>query len=207
MSKNKDIVIQAKVVLLGETGVGKTCIISRFIDNIFIENPKSTSGANFSSKTIKFKECQNKSLQFDLWDTAGQEKYRSLTMIFYKDAKIAILVYDITRRETFEQIKKYWYEQVKQTSPPDIILAIVGNKCDLFDIEQVKEEEGKEFAKEIGAIFKLTSCSDNIGIQELFKAIGTKFLETCNFSDDTTGINQNIIIGNDGKAKKKKKCC
>ena len=207
MSENKDSVITGKVVLLGEMGVGKTSIISRFINNTFVKDEKSTIGGNFSSKTMIFKECENKCLKFDLWDTAGQEKYRSLTMIFYKDAKIAILVYDITRRETFEQIKKYWYEQVKQTSPPDIILAIVGNKCDLFDIEQVKEEEGKEFAKEIGAIFKLTSCSDNIGIQELFKAIGTKFLETSNFSDDTSGINQNIIIGDDRKAKKKKKCC
>ena len=145
-------------------------------------------------------------MQFDLWDTAGQEKYRSISMIFYKDAKIAILVYDITRRETFEQIKEYWYKQVKESSTSDIIIAVVGNKCDLFDKEQVKEEEGKEFSNQIGAIFKSTSCFHNVGIQELFKDIGIKFLNS-NFSDDTTGKNKNLKIGGGGSGKNKKKCC
>ena len=206
MSKKNDSPIQVKVVLLGETGVGKTSIISRFLNNSFEEEVISTKGANFSSKTIIFKECENKSLQFDLWDTAGQEQYRSLTMIFYKDAKIVLLVYDITRKETFEEIKKYWYKQIKENSTPDIIIAVVANKCDLLDNEEVSEEEGKEFANQIGAIFKSTSCSENIGIEELFKDIGTKFLNT-NFSDDTSGTNKNIIIGDGGDAKKKKKCC
>ena len=194
------------VVLLGVTGVGKTSIISRFLNNSFEEEVISTKGANFSSKTIIFKECENKSVQFDLWDTAGQEQYRSLTMIFYKDAKIAILVYDITRRETFEEIQKYWYKQIKENSTPDIIIAVVANKCDLLDNEEVSELEGKEFADQIGAIFKSTSCSENIGIEELFKDIGTKFLNT-NFSDDTSGTNNNIIICDGGDAKKKKKWC
>ena len=206
MSKKNDSPIQVKVVLLGEMGVGKTSIISRFINNSFEEEVISTKGANFSSKTIIFKECENKSVQFDLWDTAGQEQYRSLTMIFYKDAKIVLLVYDITRKETFEEIKKYWYKQIKENSTPDIIIAVVANKCDLLDNEEVSEEEGKEFANQIGAIFKSTSCSENIGIEELFKDIGTKFLNT-NFSDDTSGTNNNIIICDGGDAKKKKKWC
>jgi len=206
MSKKNDSPIQVKVVLLGETGVGKTSIIARFINNSFEEEVISTKGANFSSKTIIFKECKNKSLQFDLWDTAGQEQYRSLTMIFYKDAKIAILVYDITRKETFEEIKKYWYKQIKENSTPDIIIAVVANKCDLLDNEEVSEEEGKEFANQIGAIFKSTSCFQNVGIQELFKAIGIKFLNS-NFSDDTTGKNKNLKIGGNGSGKNKKKCC
>ncbi len=101
-----------KVILVGETGVGKTCIIVRFIKNQYLENSPSTTGANYASKTLEFKEY-NRSLQYDIWDTAGQEKYRGLAKIFYKDAVIAILVYDITKRKTFEEIKKYWYEQLK----------------------------------------------------------------------------------------------
>ena len=108
-----------KVILVGETGVGKTCISVRFINNEYREGPPSTTGANFASRTLEFKEYK-KYLQYDIWDTAGQEKYRGLAKIFYKDASIAILVYDITNRNSFEQIKKYWYEQIKDNSSTNI---------------------------------------------------------------------------------------
>ena len=110
----------SKVVLLGESGVGKTCIIARFINNTFEENLISTTGASYAGKTMTFDEYDGKSIRFEIWDTAGQEKYRSLTKIFYKDAGIAILVYDITRKETFEEIQKYWYYQVKESAPKNI---------------------------------------------------------------------------------------
>ena len=93
-----------KVVLLGESGVGKTCIISRYVNNTYDEKSETTNGASYASKTLDF-DSYNKSLRFDIWDTAGQEKYRSLTRFFYKDAAIAILVYDITRRDSFEELK------------------------------------------------------------------------------------------------------
>ena len=97
-----------KVVLLGESGVGKTCIIARFINNTFEENLISTTGASYAGKTMTFDEFGGKSIKFEIWDTAGQEKYRSLTKIFYKDAGAAILVYDITRQDSFDEIKKYY---------------------------------------------------------------------------------------------------
>ena len=109
-----------KVVLLGESGVGKTCIISRFIDNIFTESLDTTTGASYVSKNITFKEYQNKTITFEIWDTAGQEKYRSLTQLFYKDAQIAILVYDITNEESFEEVQNYWYCQVKESTYTDV---------------------------------------------------------------------------------------
>ena len=110
----------SKVVLLGESGVGKTCIIARFINNTFEENLISTTGASYAGKTMTFDEYQGQSIKFEIWDTAGQEKYRSLTKIFYKDAGVAILVYDITRKESFEEIKKYWYNQIKEFAPKNI---------------------------------------------------------------------------------------
>ena len=109
-----------KVVLLGESGVGKTCIIARFINNTFEENLISTTGASYAGKTMTFDEFGGKSIKFEIWDTAGQEKYRSLTKIFYKDAGAAILVYDITRKESYEEIKKYWINQIKDFAPKNI---------------------------------------------------------------------------------------
>ena len=109
-----------KVVLLGESGVGKTCIIARFINNTFEENLISTTGASYAGKTMTFEEYGGKSIKFEIWDTAGQEKYRSLTKIFYKDAGAAILVYDITRKESFEEIQKYWINQIKDFAPKNI---------------------------------------------------------------------------------------
>jgi small GTP-binding protein len=110
-----------KVVLLGESGVGKTCIIARFINNTFEDNIMSTTGASYAGKTMTFDEFQGKSIKFEIWDTAGQEKYRALTKIFYKDSSVAILVYDITNRKSFEEIKNYWYNQIKDYAPKSII--------------------------------------------------------------------------------------
>ena len=126
-----------KVVLLGESGVGKTSIITQFTSSEFQEDQISTTGASFSSKTFNFDEI-GKNLSFEIWDTAGQEKYRSLSKMFYKDAGVAILVYDITSKESFEQLKNYWVIQLREYGPKNIIIAIAGNKSDLEN-EQVDE--------------------------------------------------------------------
>ena len=115
MSENKI----CKVILVGESGVGKTCIIVRFVSEEYKEETISTTGASYASKIIEFADYK-KSIQFQIWDTAGQEKYRGLTKLFYKDAKIVILVYDITRRKSFDEIKNYWYNQIKENSSEEI---------------------------------------------------------------------------------------
>ena len=114
-----------KVVLLGESGVGKTCIIARFINNTFEDNIMSTTGASYAGKTMSFDELNGQSIKFEIWDTAGQEKYRALTKIFYKDAGVAILVYDITRKESFDEIKNYWFNQIKEFAPKNISKIII----------------------------------------------------------------------------------
>ena len=115
-----DVAKTCKVVLLGESGVGKTCIIARFINNTFEDNIISTTGTSYAGKNMTFDEFNGKTIKFEIWDTAGQEKYRALTKIFYKDAGVAILVYDITRKESFEEIKNYWYNQIKEYAPKNI---------------------------------------------------------------------------------------
>jgi Ras-related protein Rab-22 len=108
-------IINCKSILIGETGVGKTCIIERFILDDFNKNQISSSGASYTKKTLDFPEY-NKSIDLEIWDTAGQEKYRGIAKIFYKEAKIIILVYDITNHKSFDEIKDYWYNQIKENT-------------------------------------------------------------------------------------------
>ena len=112
MADLDDEITSYKVVLIGEKFVGKTNIISRFTFNSFDENTLTTGNASYSSKVIQFDELQKKNICLEIWDTIGQEQYRSLTKIFYKDASSVIFVYDITSENTFKEIKDYWYEEV-----------------------------------------------------------------------------------------------
>ena len=113
--------IACKVVLIGESGVGKTSIISRFINDSFSSVLMATTGASFATKML---EINNKSIKYEIWDTAGQERYRSLAKVFYKNAAACILVYDITRRNTFDELKKIWINELKENSSPDISIYI-----------------------------------------------------------------------------------
>jgi len=103
-----------KVILLGESGVGKTSLLARFINNTYNDIITSITGASYAGKTMCFDEFQGKRIKFEIWDTAGQERYRALTKIFYKDADVVILGYDITNERSFEEIQKYWYNEIKQ---------------------------------------------------------------------------------------------
>ena len=162
-----------KVVLVGESGVGKTSIITQFIDQTFQEDQQSTTGGTFSTKSVV---CDNgKTLKFEIWDTAGQERYRSLTKMFYKDANAAVLVFDITRKDSFEELQNYWAQQIKESSPPDIILAVAANKSDLIDNEAVDEEKSRAFANELGAIYVSTTATTVESINELFIEIAKKY--------------------------------
>jgi len=111
--------IPCKVVLIGESGVGKTSIISRYMTNTFSSVLGSTPGANFTTKTV-FLEEENQSIKYEIWDTAGQEKYRSLAKVFYKNASVCILVYEITRKASFEELKKYWIGEVTSNASKNI---------------------------------------------------------------------------------------
>ena len=208
--------ITCKVVLVGDTGVGKTCIIQRYVNNDYSEVNESTVASTYTYKVVDYPEYK-KSISFDIWDTAGQELYRALAKNFYLNASIGILVYDIRRKDSFESIKNYWYDQLKESGEENMILAIAGNKCDLFQEEQVTEEEGRNFAKSIGAVFQLTSCKESIGIDELFKECGKKYLEINDLI--TKNIpkvkNDKVKLQNDTNnnkdnnngTKTKKKCC
>ena len=164
-----------KVVLIGESGVGKTSIIQRYVNDEYDPNLLLSSSAQFITKTIELNDEQ--SIKFDVWDTAGQEKFRALAKIFYKDAKAIVLVYDITNRSSFEQLQNYWFKEIEENSLSDAILVIVGNKSDLYENEQVSDEEGQKYADEKNAIFKRTSALSNRNIDSLFQDIAKKYFD------------------------------
>ena len=207
--ENKDI-ITCKVVLVGDTGVGKTCIIQRYVNNEFSEITESTITSTYAHREIELKNY-NQKIAFDIWDTAGQELYRALAKNFYLNATIGILVYDIRRRESFESLKDYWHEQLKESGEENMVIGIAGNKSDLYQDEQVTEDEGKKLAKSMGAVFKLTSCKENVGINELFEECGKKYLESNNLikndkKDNAGNLKLNKDKNNNEKKKKKKFC-
>ena len=191
-----------KLVFIGDPGVGKTCIISRFLKGTFDADQITTVGASYASKTIKISET-NESLTLDVWDTAGQEKYRSLTRIFFQGAKLAILVYDITRKDSFENLKNVWLKELKDHADKNVVLGVAGNKSDLYEKEEVPEQEAREFAKSIGAIFCLTSAQSNSGIEELFEEMGKKFLDPNSTINESE--NQNLDQAHKQKKDEKKK--
>ena len=161
-------IIDCKVTLLGDSGVGKSSLIGRYISGVFMNGIMSTTGANYSQKII---EKDDNKLRLNIWDTAGQEKYRALGRNFYKDAIIIALVYDVTEKASFTSIKENWYPDVKKYGEKFNILAIVGNKCDKYEDERITEEEASEYAKEVGASFFMVSACTGDGVDEMFSEL------------------------------------
>ena len=168
-------IIRCKAILVGNSGVGKTSIISRYL-NKFNPREKTTIGASF---TNKLEVINNNKILFEIWDTAGQEKFRSINSIFYQDAYICLLVYDITDKKSFEDLKTYWYDSVLEHSSKDIIFHVIGNKIDMLKEEEVNRDEVKEFCEKIDADLNYISAKEETTayVDVLFKKIGEKFVQ------------------------------
>jgi small GTP-binding protein len=195
MADNEQKPASIKITLIGNSGVGKTCII------------RSTTGGNYSSK---FVEINGQKYQLDLWNTAGHERYRSLTKHFYKDAYIIVLVYDITKQNTFDELKSIWYPNVLQMGEKYTVLAVVGNKSDLFEDEEVKEEEARQYTESIGATFMQVSAKNGDNIDLLFdtlvrKYLGPEFMANLEKLKKEKGEDEGRITLDSKKQKKKKK--
>ena len=196
-----------KVVLLGDAGVGKTAIIRRYYEGKFSEILESTYNASFIEKTV---QIEKKKLVLELWDTVGQEAYRSLTKIFTKNSKIIILVYDVTSMETFNSLN-YWYDYISKEAEGNVILGVAGNKTDLIleegHKEEVSQEEGKNFAEKINASFALISAKESDQeIKKLFNELISRYLGVKNFNLES---NKAIKINNNSNNNEnnKSKCC
>ena len=196
-----------KIVIIGDSGVGKTNLISRYLKNDFKPETKATIGVEFNDKKYEYK---NKKIKIQIWDTAGQERYRSLTSMYYKGAKGAILVYDITSKNSFENIDK-WLIEMKKTADENIKIILIGNKCDLIDKREVKEDDGKIKAKDLNVPFMETSALNCINVEKAFNFLieeianlEINFEEDFDFEDFKDGKNVNNINLNDNEKKIRK---
>ncbi|KAH0793663.1 Ras-related protein RABD1 [Histomonas meleagridis] len=153
-----------KVLIIGNSGVGKSCLLLRFAEDMFSDNYISTIGVDFKIKKI---ELDGKSIKLQIWDTAGQERFRTITKSYYRGSNGIVVVYDITDRESFEQVS-HWMTEIDSHASPDVCRLLVGNKCDLNDKRAVKTEEGEALARQFGIPFLETSAKDSMNVDEMF---------------------------------------
>lgn len=180
---------EIKLILLGESGVGKTSIIKRYLYDKFSPDISPSTSMNYVEKDIVIK---NKKIRLNIWDTIGQEKYRSLSKLFLNETQIVILVYSINNLNSFQELD-YWNNLYREQLGNDIILGVVGNKSDLYLSAEVTEEQGKQYAKEKKGLFALLSAKENkIGIDEFIIKIINEYLNAKN----TININEFEIIEN-----------
>ncbi|KFM61149.1 Ras-related protein Rab-8A, partial [Stegodyphus mimosarum] len=156
-----------KLLLIGDSGVGKTCILFRFSEDTFNSTFISTIGIDFKIKTI---ELDGKKIKLQIWDTAGQERFRTITTAYYRGAMGIMLVYDVTNERSFENIKN-WIRNIEEHASTDVEKMILGNKCDVHDRRQVSKERGEQLAVEYGIRFMETSAKNSINVQDAFMSL------------------------------------
>ena len=199
-----------KIIIIGDTCVGKSNILSRYIKDEFREDSKSTVGVELGTKFLKIKGTGAK---LQIWDTAGQERYRSITSSYYKGSHGCFVVYDITNETSFENVDK-WFEQAQKEANKDISVILVGNKCDLENERKVSKEKGEEKAKNFNCPFFETSALSKIEIDDIFNEMVNNIFERTGGvknedDDDIEIINENdkAINLNAQEQPKKKGCC
>ena len=158
--------INCKVVFLGDTSVGKSCLAVRFVRNDFFEFQEPTIGAAFLSKTMTY---NNKRYKFEIWDTAGQERFRSLAPMYYRGARAAVIVYDITHEDSFKGAKSWIRELKKKTS--NCLILLVGNKIDLIEKRKVNVDDVRDYARDNNIIYMESSAKTGLNVEQIFTNI------------------------------------
>lgn len=153
-----------KVLLIGDSSVGKSCLLLRFADDSYADSYISTIGVDFKIRTL---ELDEKAVKLQIWDTAGQERFRTITSSYYRGAHGIIIVYDVTEMESFNNVKQ-WLSEIDRYANDSVCKLLVGNKCDLVDEKVVDTEKAKAFADELGIPFIETSAKDSINVEEAF---------------------------------------
>ncbi|KAK1395562.1 putative small GTPase superfamily, P-loop containing nucleoside triphosphate hydrolase [Heracleum sosnowskyi] len=199
-----------KVVIIGDSGVGKSNLLSRFTKNEFSLDSKSTIGVEFATRSIR---VDDKVVKAQIWDTAGQERYRAITSAYYRGAVGALLVYDVTRHVTFENVER-WLKELRDHTDANIVIMLVGNKADLRHLRAVSTEDAKAFAERETTYFMETSALESMNVEnsftevlsQIYHVVSRKALE---MADDPAVLpkGQTITVKDDASAGKKIGCC
>lgn len=190
-----------KLVLLGDSGVGKTSIVTQYVSGHVPDNIKPTIGAAFVTKEIN---CDGNQLELLVWDTAGQEVYRGLAPMYYRSALIAIIVFDVTRSQSFDSVS-YWIKELKTNVDGDIIILVCGNKTDLEDQRTIESSTAQANAESAGALYAETSATTGAGIERMFQIAVSSLLKSRHAASTQANPPSVQLEGN--RKKEKKECC
>ncbi|ROV92012.1 hypothetical protein VMCG_09555 [Cytospora schulzeri] len=201
------------IVLIGDSGVGKSNLLSRFTRNEFNLDSKSTIGVEFATRSI---QVESKTIKAQIWDTAGQERYRAITSAYYRGAVGALLVYDISKHQTYENVTR-WLKELRDHADANIVIMLVGNKSDLRHLRAVPTEEAKAFASENHLSFIETSALDASNVElafqniltEIYRIVSSKVLDSGDGAQATIGAGTNISLSKpaDDGSNKAGGCC
>lgn len=200
-----------KVVLIGDSGVGKSNLLSRFTRNEFCLESKSTIGVEFATRTI---QVDGKTIKAQIWDTAGQERYRAITSAYYRGAVGALLVYDITKNATFDNVKR-WLRELRDHADSNIVIMLVGNKSDLNHMRAVSIDDAQDFAEKEGLSFMETSALESTNVEKAFQSILTEIYQIVKrkslAAEEAASAVPNqgtpINVGDPETSAKKRSCC
>ncbi|XP_022734189.1 ras-related protein RABA5e-like [Durio zibethinus] len=201
-----------KIVIIGDSAVGKSNLLSRYARNEFNAHSKATIGVEFQTQSV---EIDGKEIKAQIWDTAGQERFRAVTSAYYRGAFGALLVYDISRRATFDNVAR-WLDELNSHSDTTVARMLVGNKCDLENVREVTLEEGKSLAEAEGLFFLETSALDSTNvrtafemvIREIYNNVSRKVLNSDSYKAELT-VNRVSLVNGDGlkQTQTKNSCC
>ncbi|KAG5252246.1 hypothetical protein OIU76_008456 [Salix suchowensis] len=200
-----------KIVVIGDSAVGKSNLLSRFARNEFDSNSKATIGVEFQTQVV---EIDGKEIKAQIWDTAGQERFRAVTSAYYRGAVGALIVYDITRRSSFDSVKR-WLDELGTHCDTAIARMLVGNKSDLDNIREVSRDEGKSLAEEESLFFMETSALDStnveaafeVVIREIYNNMSRKILNSDSYKAELTVNRVSLVNGDNSSKKYGYSCC
>ncbi|ESQ35906.1 hypothetical protein EUTSA_v10008742mg [Eutrema salsugineum] len=202
-----------KVVLIGDSGVGKSNLLSRFTRNEFCLESKSTIGVEFATRTL---QVEGRTVKAQIWDTAGQERYRAITSAYYRGALGALLVYDVTKPTTFENVSR-WLKELRDHADSNIVIMLIGNKTDLKHLRAVATEDAQSYAEKEGLSFIETSALEALNVEKAFQTILSeiyRIISKKSISSDQATANANNIkegqtidVATSSESNNKKPCC